>query len=198
MILKFSSTFKENLKHIYWQQTWIYKVYSFFKIDLWQFLANIYRFRKVLWQHRWWDYHYTLEALKTSLQIMEKGLSERGIEETTSRLKKIEKIRRAIKIIDNKNNFDFVERAEAELGLMVERNWEWEDFSDGTYTLIDNFTDEEKKHNNIVYARANEIEVGEWKELWQILEGQDHTKYKESGMEWEDWFDGTGMGSWWD
>lgn len=198
MDVKFSDTFKESLKRVYWQQTWIYKLYSFFKRDLWQFFANIYRFRQVLWNHRWWDYHFTLEAMKTSLQIMEKGLREKGIEEDVSRLKKVEKIQRVIQIIDNKARLDFVEMAEKELGPLSDREWEFEDLGDGTSRLIDNETPEEKEHARLVFARATELEREEWKELWRIIEGPDYTQYDSEKEDWNTWFDGSGLESWWD
>jgi hypothetical protein len=198
MEVNFSDTFKQSLKRVYWEQSWLYKGYSFFRRDLWQFFMNIYRFRKVLWSHRWWDYHYTLEALKTSLEIMQLGLIEKGIEEDQSLNKKIEKIGRAIQIINGKNELDFIERAEAELGQIFHRDWQFEDLGNGTSRLIDTFTPEEKEHNRRVYDRASEIEREEWEELWQIFKGKNHKQWNPDEMSWHEWFDGAGMESWWD
>ena len=65
------------------------------------------------------------------------------------------------------------------------------------------------KESKSLYKLANKIEEQEWKELWQIFEGQDIRKYghllkkytpeeqKEKDI-WNEWFDGSGMRSWWD
>ncbi len=65
------------------------------------FLKNIWVFRKSLWKFRWWDYHFTLDMMKTSLKIMSDTLETKGIEVDGSRLKKVAKMRRAIEIMNN-------------------------------------------------------------------------------------------------
>ena len=70
-------------------------------------------------------------------------------------------------------------------------------------------TDEERAHNKMVFMRAREIEDSEWKELWLIVHGQDIKEFrkiydskteeeKREDSVWDDWFDGSGMKSWWD
>ena len=42
-------------------------------------------------------------------------------------------------------------------------------------------------------------EEQEWEELWQIMKGQKHSEFRKlKDVAWEDWFDGTGMNTWWD
>ena len=67
MKIQFEDSFGKSLKRMIWHESRIYKLYSVFKYGIWHFFANIWRFRKVLWNHQWWDYRYTLDALYTSL-----------------------------------------------------------------------------------------------------------------------------------
>jgi hypothetical protein len=82
------------------------------------FLKNIWAFRKALWKFRWWDYNFTLEMMKTSLQIMSDNLETKGIEVDGPRMKKVDKMRRAIEIMNNMNNVHHIEMAEKELGKL--------------------------------------------------------------------------------
>jgi len=182
---------------------------SFFLLSLYKindmknfitFLKNIWAFRKALWKFRWWDYNFTLEMMKTSLQIMSDNLETKGIEVDGPRMKKVDKMRRAIEIMNNMNNVHHIEMAEKELGKLFIEPFEFKDSVDypGSFELVDKLTPEEKEHNTKIYARASEIEEQEWAELWEIFKGKDNSKYSPFIGEWDDWFDGTGMRGWWD
>jgi hypothetical protein len=174
-------------------------------------LKNLWYFRKVLWEHRWYDYHYTLRALQTSLIIMEKKLHN-GNEIEISRDKKIEKIQRSIAILENILEYKHIDMAESELGDLFSYPWEFEDIPDkpGFSRLLEKETPEEKEHNHEVYERSREIEENEWNELWVIFKGQSKEDFENfrndtkdsSDKEKEDnyykYFDGSGMRGWWD
>jgi hypothetical protein len=164
----------------------------------------------MLWNHRWWDYRYTLEALQTSLEIMEAKMHD-GIEVRESRDKKIAKMQRAIQILKNINDDRYIEMAEEEFGELYLRDWDFEDVPDkpGYSQLVDNETPFEKRHNRKVFNRARKLEDMEWKELWKIFEGQDIRGYKKFEKTLTDeqkrktdsyyqWFDGSGLNGWWD
>jgi hypothetical protein len=164
------------------------------------FLKNIWAFRKQLWSFRWWDYSFTLEMMEKCLDIMSTRFEKDGIEVDSSRLKKVAKMRRAMQLIQNIRSVSHIEQAEAELGELHITPIEFKDSEShpDSYELIDNNTSEEKEHNRKVFARANEIEKQEWNELWDIFKGQDIKKYKPKKQDWDDWYDGSGMNSWWD
>jgi hypothetical protein len=166
--------------------------------DFWQFLKNIWRFREELWAHRWWDYRFTLEMLRKSLVIMEKGMHN-GVEVHETRSKKIEKMQRAIAILNNIIDDSYIKMAEDELGEIIYRDWEFEDVPDqpGYSRLIDNETPEEREHNSKVFARSRELEEIEWKEFWEIMQGQNYDKFNKE-EDWNKQFDGSGLRSWWD
>ena len=210
MKIEFADSFGDSLKTLIRHDSWWYKTYSTIRYDIPSFLKNIYRFRKMLWNHRWWDYRYTLEALQTSLEIMEKKMHD-GMEVRESRDKKIAKMQRAIQILKNINDDNYIEMAESELGPLIRYDWEFEECKDrpGSSRLIDKESPAEKRHNRKVFNRARKLESMEWKELWKIFEGQDIRGYKKltkskSAEEmiktdvWNEWFDGSDMRGWWD
>ena len=98
-------------------------------------------------------------------------------------------MRRVVEIIQNYNNFDYLDMAEKELGELHQRSFSKDDFvetgetvendisgkNEKTYRLIDRLSEEESKHNRKVYNRATEIEDKEWREFFEILKGQNYS-----------------------
>jgi len=191
MKVEASDTFFESLERLAWYDTKLWKVWEFIKRTIPRFFKNIWRFRKELASHEWWDYRYTLEMLYRSLVIMESKMHD-GMEIRETRDKKVIKMQRAIQLLKHKLDDDYTKRIEAELGELILHDWEFEDLGDGTSRLIDNDTPAERKHNRMVFKEAHKLEDKEWIELWNILKG---TKYSKT---WGDAYDGTDMRGWWD
>jgi hypothetical protein len=207
MKIEFKQTFFESVKDLIWHETKLWKVWAFLVRGIPNFFGNIWKFRKELYNHQWWDYRYTLEMLYRSLVIMEKELSAKGIENWPHREKKILKINRALILLNNRLSDNFVEQAEKELGQLHLKDMDFEPTEDGNYRLIDNDTKEEKEHNRRVFKLASTIDDKEWRELWNIFKGQsmlDFKKYvktlpkEEQETAWDNWFNGSDMRGWWD
>jgi hypothetical protein len=194
MNTQYKDTFFESVEKLVWYDTKLWKVWEFIMRGLPNFFKNIWRFRKELYNHQWWDYHFTLEMLYRSLTIMVNKLELEGIEEDESRMKKVGKIYRALELIKHKLDDDYVNRAEMELGEISYRPIRFEpvEGSDGLYSMVDDDTPAEKKHIAKVFKRAKEIEEVEWKELWEIIKG---TKFSKK-FGWA--YDGSDMRGWWD
>jgi len=171
MDVQITDSFTKSLKRLMWHESKVYRVYALFRYDIAHFLKNIWRFRKELWSHAWWDYRFTLNMLERSLTIMEKGMSEKGMEVSESREPKVMKMRRALELLKNSREDNFVDRAEQELGELPRKPFEFEKMEDGNYLLVDNETPAERKHAKSVFKRARQIEEKEWKELWKIVDG---------------------------
>jgi ferritin-like protein len=208
MKIEFAGSFEKSLRVMIWHNNPIYKFYALFVYDIPYFLKNIYLYRKMLWNTRWWDYGSTLLNLQTSLEIMHKGFLT-GHEEQVSRLKKVAKMERCIQLLKSKIADDYVERIEKIEGELVYHPWEFEDVGNGRSRLIDNDTPEEKEHFNLVYKKSTELENSEWSELWDIIKGKDPKEFEEykkilSKEQLEDndfiysLFDGSDLRSWWD
>jgi hypothetical protein len=194
MNVEFKDTFFESVEKLVWYDTKLWKVWEFIRRGLPNFFKNIWKFRKELYNHQWWDYHFTLEMLYRSLTIMVNKLELEGIEEDESRMKKVGKIYRALELIKHKLDDDYVSRAEMELGEISYKPIRFEpvEGKEGLYSLEDDDTPEEKKHTAKVFKRAKKIEEVEWKELWEIFKG---TKFSKK-FGWA--YDGSDMRHWWD
>jgi len=192
MKVEASESFFESLERLTWYDTKLWKVWEFIKRTIPRFFKNIWRFRKELAYHEWWDYRYTLEMLYRSLSIMVVKLEKDGIEVDSSRDKKVASIKRALELLKHKLDDDYTERIEAEYGELILHDWEFEELENGNHRWIDNDTPAERKHNRMVFKEAHKLEDKEWIELWNILKG---TKYSKT---WGDTFDGTDMRGWWD
>jgi hypothetical protein len=206
-----TDTFFESFKRMINRQRWYWKVWDFFRYDISRFCKNVWKFRKALSRHYWWDHHGTLMFLEIGIEDMANRIENDGLEVDISRLKKVKAMKRAAELIRNYNEDNYIEMAEAELGEIVHHEWEFEDVPDtpGYSRLVDKDTPEEKEHNRKVFERAREIGEQEWKELWRILQGQDHREYKKISKNltleehnqrdpYYEWFDGTDMRGWWD
>jgi hypothetical protein len=192
MKVEFKDTFFESVEKLVWYDTNLWKVWSAIRYDIPLFFKNIWRFRKELYNHQWWDYRFTLEMLYRSLSIMVVKLEKDGIEENSSRGKKVTKIKRALELLKHKLDDDYVERAEGELGELSRNPIEFEPVEDnnGSYRLVDNDTPAQKRHARKVYKRARVIEENEWKELWDIFKGNKFTTWEK--------YDGSDLRGWWD
>jgi hypothetical protein len=121
-------------------------------------------------------------------------LEKDGIEEDSSRGKKVQKIKRALELIKSKLDNDYVERAEEQLGPISYNPIRFEpvEGKEGLFSLVDDDTPDEKRQTLRVFKRARDIEKKEWNELWEIFKG---TKFsKKYGEE----YDGTDLRGWWD
>jgi len=192
MKVEVKDTFFESVEKLVWYDTKLWKVWAAIRYDIPLFFKNIWRFRKELYNHQWWDYRFTLEMLYRSLSIMVVKLEKDGIEEDSSRGKKVVKIKRALELLKHKLDDDYIERAEGELGPLSTNSFDFEpvEGKDGFYRMVDNDTPAEKKHASKVFKRARVIEEKEWKELWDIFKGKKFTTFEK--------FDGSDLRGWWD
>ena len=211
MKVTFADSFGKSLKRLIWHQHPVYKFYEFFRYKLPMFFENLWFFRKELWNFRSWDYSFNLNLLSRSLEKTVNTIEYYGHEVDESRMKKVQKMKRVIELLNHIRSDSYIEMAEKELGEVRNIDWQFEKVSDNPdyMRLVDNENPEDIEHNKKVYNRADEIEVEEWKEIWRILEGQDRDEYvklMESTSEedkrktdlWYKWFDGSGMKHWWD
>lgn len=213
MEVKFAKSFGESLDKLISSERWYNKAFDAIRYGIPRFLKNVWRFRKALWNHYWWDHHGTLMFLDIGLTHMADKLEKDGLEVDESRLKKVAAMRRAVQLIKNYNEDNYIEQAEAELGALVLHDWNFVpvEGKDDLFQLEDRDTPEEKAHNRKVFDRARKIGEAEWKELWKIFSGQDMNEYRslihnvktneEREKEQDNyykWFDGSDMRGWWD
>jgi hypothetical protein len=211
MKVQFADSFTKSLKRLITHETWWYKTYEFIRWDIWHFFGNIWKFRKELYNHHWWDYHFTLQMLYRSISIMEKGMHG-GLEVRESRDKKIKKMNRVLYLLNNKIEDKYIELAELELGIKYTVGnmvFTPTDESEESFTLSDGNTDEENTNNQLISDRSREIEQSQWIELWDILKGANHNEFLDIMQQketegastnnvYDDWYDGSDLRGWWD
>jgi hypothetical protein len=190
MKVEFKDSFLESLEKLVWYDSNLWKVWSAIRYDIPLFFKNVWRFRKELYNHQWWDYRFHLEMMYRSLSIMEKGMSDKGIEVAETRNVKLIMMRRALELLKHKLDDDYIDRAELELGAINHSEFEFEKTEDGNYRLIDNDTPADRTHARKVYKRARVIEDKEWVELWNIFRGNKFTTWEK--------YDGSDLRGWWD
>lgn len=159
-------------------------IFDFLVYHLPRFLRNVFLFRRELIRHEWWDYYFTLMMLQRSLQITRDGLEKKGSEVIETKQLKINKISRAVEIIDHILDNSYEEMAENKLGKK--------------YTFAAHGALNVEQDNKEIIDLAVEIEDSEWQELWKILNGQNILDLKNSNKSYEEWYDGSGMRGWWD
>lgn len=195
-----ADSFWKSLKRLSMHQTWWYKTYEVFRYKIPMFFENVWFFRKELWRFRSWDYTFNLGLFKRSLEKTSHTLEFYGHEIEVSRIKKVEKIKRVVELINNIQKGDYVNRAEEVLGELKNSDWLFNGRED---------TIEEREHNAKIFELSHKLEEDEWKEICLILQGQDYSDYKkiydnltpeERLVEdhWYKWYDGSGLKSWWD
>lgn len=201
MDIAFAPSFFKSLKKLRRHNTWWYKTYEFFRYDLHRGIKNILFFWRVIWRFRSWDANFQLRILARSLEPLAHTLEHYGNEVEIPRMKKVAKIKRAIEILKNQTEDNYIEMAEKQLGYEV-------DCSYGIFAGEEE-PQEVKDANTKIFSLSSDIKEKEWRELWRIFEGQNINEYimltdrmsreeKQKKDHWNEWFDGTDMRGWWD
>ena len=197
MEVKFADSFWESLDRMVKRERWYWKTWDFLRYDIPKGVKNIIFFWKVIWNFRPWDHTYNLRILSKSLEPLRDSIIK-GREVDVPRLKKVAKIERALEILNNITEDKYTDIAEAQLGYEV----------NSEFLFLPEEPEEIKEANRKIYDLSQEIEDKEWKELWIIFQGQEHSHYvmlldkmtpeerKEDDV-WNNWYDGSGMDRWW-
>ena len=179
-----------------YKYTWVDRTRRFLTRDFPNFFRNIYKFRKALWNHHWWDYSGTLDFIEIAVNDMANNIKIKGTEVEHNRLKKVAKMKRVVEIIKNIREDRYFDIVENEMGRgLGENNFEFVPCEDkpGFVEWVDKSSEEEQDFNNKYFERIHELEKQEWNELWEILKGQDYDSFDNDKK-----FDGSGLQGWWD
>jgi hypothetical protein len=160
-----------------------------------QWFKNIWKFRKEL--SNFYDWNYDLSLLRKTIELNRNYIRDYGLEVNKTKDLKVSKMTRALYILNVFDKYEFMELAEKELGKQyVYQNLIFESCSDNSdlSVLKDTLTHEEKMLNEEIRQKSREIERTLWKELWQIIEGQDFRFFSN----YDEDYDGSGILTWWD
>jgi hypothetical protein len=198
MKVKFADSFWQSLKDLNRHGTWWYKTYHLIRYNIPTFIKNVWKFRQELWEYTWWDYQFTMNFMRKGITDMAVNIERSGLEVESSKIKKVNKMIRAAMIMNNILEDKYLEMAEKQLGLEYSTDWDIDE--EGKLIFTD--TPKQRKANRKIFLLSNKIQEEEWKEMWEILKGQDHKEYqrllKANKTTWDEWYDGSGMNHWWD
>jgi len=146
------------------------------------FFKNIWRFRKPLYQFRWWDYYTLLQFMQIAIEHMGNRTLAKSNEVISTRIPKIAKMERASQILKNQLN-DYMDMAEEKYGKLIDKDGDFIplDGNPDLFTYEDKLTDEEREHNSKVFLYSDELGENEWEEFCNIIKDKE-----------------TGLKSWWD
>jgi hypothetical protein len=208
MEVNYTSKFFDSMKKMADRERWYWKTWDFFRYDLFRFFRNLWMFRKALYNYRWYaGDHAVMPFLRTAVHDIAEKKKIRGYEIESTSEKKIAKMKRAVFLLDHLIEEDFVDLAEIELGILYQQPFEFETVpgNENVFRVKDTLEPEKKAHNQRVYKRARAIENEMWNEIWEIFKGQDYNKFtreeedhEKAWKNWESWYDGSGMNTWWD
>jgi hypothetical protein len=189
--------FFESLITLERNQAWYNRLWRALTREFWLFLKSIWIFRQELWSHPSLKDDLVLKMIRRSIIVTEEVLRG-GIEAPETLDLKLAKMQRAIQILDNILEDRYTDMAEAELGPLYLEGLDFAPVEGDSrvFGLVDTRSPEEKAHNSKVYARLDEIEATEWKELMEIFQGQDYSKFNKE-IDWSKQYDGSGLKSWW-
>lgn len=201
MEVKFADTFLPSLKRLIAHERWYWKVFYAIRYDIPRFIEHVWQYSRDLWHIRPWDANGSLRLMRTNLSILAKYLENYGNEVAESRNKKISKIHRAIEILNYHINDEFIELAETQLNKKVVTKFNVIPIEGDDDHVQLKFTDteEEEENNSEIFELSRALEKDTWKELFEILHGQNIDDFKSSDDEnsYNHWFDGSGMKGWW-
>jgi hypothetical protein len=126
---------------------------------------------------------------RRSLEQLCHCIETQGYEIDVTRLKKVEKMKRAIEILKWHEEDSFLHLAELQTGT---------EYVYGKFIISDDDISVDERQNNIKLSKLSmTIERDSFNELLDILKGQDYTKF-ETDVDWNTQFDGSGLQTWWD
>ena len=163
-----------------------------------QFFSNCWKFRKEL--ANFYSWNYDLGLFRRSIELNKVAIEKYANEVPESRLKKLAKMERAIYLLKCFEEDNFIELAEKVLGFEMEHGNIWfEPIEDreGCSLMWDDLSEVQISRNRDIVLKTAEIQNEMWIELWQIIRGQDCSKFDKE-KEWFEQFDGSDLRSWWD
>lgn len=130
-------------------------------------LSNLKKFFWVVWEYREFDSAYSLEILKVSLEGHLNALTNDSNEVDEYRLPKVERLTRALELLNNKLKDDYAERC----GYDYDYEIKFEPLKDrpDLFEMVDTKTEAQDINNSKAMKKASKLEKAEWKEFISII-----------------------------
>ena len=122
-------------------------------------IYNLWYFRKVIWNFRWWDYVHNIELLQKSFEYSAKHTRRHGCSENHEQT--ADEMELFVELLDKVRTANFINQAEKIVGYEL-KNWE---IIDGK--LIKSLSDARSKEREVL-DMANKLETDNWNNIWQL------------------------------
>lgn len=128
-------------------------------------ISNLWYFRKVIWNFRWWDYQYNLEVFAKTWECTRDGILKKGIH-----LCKSEDIIQIQELLDELKRFNeqpFIEEAEQKIGYKL-IGFDFEDIPGTELSQLVDKPGKDKEKTNQVLDLAHKLEEENWEKIWKL------------------------------
>lgn len=188
---------------------WTENLYDLFRYNIPYFIKNLWNFKKILWNHRDWDFVYTLILMQQSIKHLKNNVNN-GYEVDISKNKKVVQIDRVLELLENHIQDTFIEQAEKIHGKLIHHPFKFNDIGNDLVEIIYQDTETEMEHNSKIYDYSHKLEKEQWDELWDIIKGNNPNPYdnnyitidvdeliEEEEEKYNEWDNGSDARGWW-
>lgn len=131
-------------------------------------IYNLWYFRKVVWNFRWWDYTYNLRLFQESLKYTARELETKGCHGSAK--EDAADIRNVIVLLEKVKTDKFVEEAEQQIGYEL-KGFDFEEAElngKPVYKLVVK-PDTDKEKSREVCRLSDELEENNWNKIWDEI-----------------------------
>jgi len=169
MEIRTTDTFFKSLRKIHLTKNPFYihfwtNLYTDMKWIIWSLI----KYFKIASSMRPWEYSYILRMMEFQLKILRDEIRDKGIEVDEDRLPKVEKMTRAIELINNQIKENFAERCGYIYTDMEFEEVEEKENGMKLYKLKKD-NDEIEEKNTKALKDGHKLEEEEWNELFELL-----------------------------
>ncbi len=129
-------------------------------------IYNLWYFRKVVWNFRWWDYVHNLELLQKSFEYSSDYHKLHGNGENSQTIST--ELSLATKMLERVRSHSFIDEAQNELNYTL-----------APVYIVGNRLQHGEGYDKIkedqVWSRAKELEIDNWNKLWKLLKSKMQT-----------------------
>jgi len=132
-------------------------------------IYNLWFFRKVIWNFRWYDWSFNLDLFQRSLQYTCREIETRGTHLSVP--ESVQDMRRVIWLLEKVRSDEFIKEAEDSVGYEL-KGFDFKPLEGKKgYELVD-APGTDKVKSKKVTDLARKLEEENWEEIWKIVDGK--------------------------
>lgn len=128
-------------------------------------IYNLYYFFSVIWNHRWWDYHFHLYLLEKSLEYQKDHTLKFG-NHTRSKEDAAE-INELIQLLKKRRGYNFYREAEQIIGYEIDTDWTFEKIPNKDCYKMVHGPNHNPELEKKVFDLVHQFEQENWENIWK-------------------------------